>query len=741
MKNSTLKINGMSCASCVRNVEKSVSKVNGVKEVNVNLVTEKMVVKYTDKTNIDAIKKAVSDAGYEAVNDAESDEDQLNKEKEINTIKNKTIVALIFSIPLFYMAMAPMLNLPLPQLFDPMKQPLYYTLTELLLAIPVIIVGFEFYAKGFKALANKKPNMDSLIAIGTSAAFIFSLYSLYRIINGDVHFVDKLYFETASIIIALVLLGRYLEAKAKGRTSQAIKKLMGLTPKTALVEKDGKEINVSIEMVNINDIVIVKPGERIPADGIIIEGHTSIDESMITGESIPVEKEQGDKVIGASLNKSGFFKFRVLNVGENTVLSQIIKLVSDAQGSKAPIAKMADIVASYFVPVVIVIAILSSLIWLLVGESFEFSLTIFVSVLVIACPCALGLATPTAIMVASGKAAENGLLFKNATALEVAAKIEVIVLDKTGTITEGKPKVTDVVSNSFNEEQIIKLAATVEKGSEHPLGEAIINRFNQLNLKYGVGKNYNILSGLGLEAIVDDQKIILGNLRLIKEKELYIADYDKISDRLSSEGKTPIYIATEKEVIGIIAVADVVKPKSAMAIRKINKMGIRTVMLTGDNENTAIAIAKQVGIKEVLADVMPEDKANKIKELQKSSLVAMVGDGINDAPALAQADIGIAIGNGTDIAMESGNVVLMNNEITDIVKAIDISTKTIKNIKQNLFWAFIYNIFGIPVAAGLLYAFNGPLLNPIIAALAMSLSSVSVVTNALRLNNIKYEKN
>lgn len=740
MKNSTLKINGMSCASCVRNVENSVSKVSGVKEVNVNLVTEKMMVKYTDKTGLEAIKKAVSDAGYEAVDDAESDEDQLNKEKEIKIIKNKTIIALIFSIPLFYMAMSPMLNLPLFAIFNPMEQPLYYALTELFLSIPVIMVGLEFYIKGFKTLVNGKPNMDSLIAIGTSAAFIFSLYSLYRIINGDMYFADKLYFETASIIIALVLLGRYLEAKAKGRTSQAIKKLMGLTPKTALVERNGKEISVAIEMVNINDIVIVKPGERIPADGVIIEGHTSVDESMITGESIPIEKEQGDNVIGASINKSGFFKFKVLNIGKNTVLSQIIKLVSEAQGSKAPIAKMADIVASYFVPVVIVIAILSSVIWLLTGESIEFSLTIFVSVLVIACPCALGLATPTAIMVASGKAAENGVLFKNATALEITAKIKVIVFDKTGTITEGKPKVTGVISNHFNEEYIIKLAATVEKGSEHPLGEAIIDRFNQLNLKYGVGKNYNILSGLGIEAIVDDQKIILGNLKFIKQKELYLANYEKISERLSTEGKTSIYIATEKEVIGIIAVADVVKSKSVMAINKLNEMGIRTIMLTGDNEKTAIAIAEQVGIKEVLADIMPEDKANKIKELQKDKLVvAMVGDGINDAPALAQADIGIAIGNGTDIAMESGNVVLMNNEITDITKAIDISSKTIKNIKQNLFWAFIYNIFGIPVAAGLLYVFNGPLLNPIIAALAMSLSSVSVVTNALRLNNLKYK--
>jgi Cu+-exporting ATPase len=552
-------------------------------------------------------------------------------------------------------------------------------------------------------------------------------------------YVDDLYFETAGVIITLILLGKYLEAVSKGRTSEAIKKLMGLAPKTAIVIQDDKEIEIPIEEVEVGDIILVKPGAKIPVDGEVVEGHTTIDESMLTGESIPVDKKVGDKVIGASINKHGSIKFKATKVGSDTALAQIIKLVEDAQGSKAPIAQMADIVSAYFVPIVFVIATLSALAWYFSGESTVFSLTIFIAVLVIACPCALGLATPTAIMVGTGKGAEYGVLIKGGEALETTHKIQTIVFDKTGTITEGRPEVTDIVTTGIIErDKLLQIAASAEKGSEHPLGEAIVRGAEKENLEMLKLSKFLAIPGHGIEVEIDGQMILLGNRKLMVERNVVLTQLENDSDRLASEGKTPMYMAIGNQLAGIIAVADVVKESSAKAIKRLHEMGIEVAMITGDNKRTAEAIAKQVGIDRVLAEVLPQDKANEVKKLQgEGKKVAMVGDGINDAPALAQADIGIAIGSGTDVAMESADIVLMRSDLMDVPTAIQLSKSTIRNIKQNLFWAFAYNVAGIPLAAGLFYAFGGPKLNPIFAAAAMSLSSVSVLTNALRLKSFK----
>ena len=591
-----------------------------------------------------------------------------------------------------------------------------------------------------KNLFKLAPNMDSLISVSTLAAFIYGIFAIYKIIIGDNphDYAMHLYFESIATILTLITLGKYLEAVSKGKTSEAIKKLMGLAPKVATVIRDNKEMQVSIEDVEISDIVIVKPGEKIPVDGEVIEGITSVDESMLTGESIPVEKVTGSTVIGASINKNGFIKYKATKVGQDTALAQIIKLVEDAQGSKAPIAKIADVMSAYFVPVVISLAIISSVSWLIAGESFIFSLTIFISVLVIACPCALGLATPTAIMVGTGKGAENGILIKGGEALETTHKIDTIVFDKTGTITEGKPKVTDIITNSISEEELLILAASSEKGSEHPLGEAILNEGRNKNLKLKKIDKFNAIAGQGIDVIIENKNILLGNRKLMIDQNIDITIFnDKVED-LSNQGKTPMYIAINKEIKGIIAVADVVKVSSKKAIETLHKMGIKTVMITGDNENTAKAIAKEVGIDNVLAEVLPEDKAKSIKKLQdENKKVAMVGDGINDAPALAKADIGIAIGSGSDVAIESADIVLIRSDLMDVSNAIKLSKATIRNIKQNLFWAFAYNVLGIPVAMGVLHIFGGPLLNPMIAAAAMSLSSISVLLNALRLKNFK----
>lgn len=742
MKEITLPIGGMSCASCASTVEKALNKLEGVENASVNFATEKATVTYNPaELRLSEIKSAVAQAGYEALEieaGEQIDEERERRTKEIKTLWKKFIVSAIFAVPLLYIAMGHMLNLPLPAIIEPAENPFNFALIQLLLAIPVAIAGNKFYTVGFKSLFKGHPNMDSLIAIGTTAAILYGLYGTLRISQGDLQYANDLYFESAGVIITLILLGKYMEAVSKGKTSEAIKSLMNLQAKTAIIIQDGKEMTIPIDEVEVGDIILVKPGEKIPVDGIVVEGTTSVDESMLTGESIPVEKNQGDNVVGASINKNGIISFKATKVGKDTALAQIIKLVEDAQGSKAPIAKMADIIAGYFVPVVIGIAILASLAWFLTGASSIFSLTIFIAVLVIACPCALGLATPTAIMVGTGKGAENGVLIKGGVPLETAHKIQTIVFDKTGTITEGEPKVTDIVTaEGLSQDQLLVLAGSAEKGSEHPLGEAVVKGVEEKGLEFKKLDKFQAIPGHGIEVEIDGKDILLGNKKLMDDKKISIT-LQQESDKLASEGKTPMFMAINNQLAGIVAVADTVKETSAAAIRELHHMGIEVAMITGDNRRTAEAIAKEVGIDIVLAEVLPEDKANEVRKLQeKDKMVAMVGDGINDAPALAQADVGLAIGSGTDVAMESADIVLMKDDLMDVVTAIQLSKATIRNIKQNLIWAFGYNTAGIPIAAGVLYLFGGPLLNPMFAAAAMSLSSVSVLTNALRLKGFK----
>lgn len=623
-------------------------------------------------------------------------------------------------------------------MIDPMRNPLNFGLIQLVLTLPVVFTGYKFYQVGIKNLVQLSPNMDSLVAIGTLTAFLYSLFGIYQISQGDAHYAMHLYFESAAVILTLITLGKYLEAVSKGKTSQAIKALMGLAPKTATVERKGVELEVPIEEVMVGDLVLVKPGEKLPVDGEVVEGMTAIDESMLTGESIPVEKTVGSQVIGASLNKTGFIKYKATRVGRDTALSQIVKLVEDAQGSKAPIAKMADIISAYFVPIVMGLAVISSLLWKVSGESDVFALSIFISVLVIACPCALGLATPTAIMVGTGKGAEYGVLIKGGEALEMTHRLQTIVFDKTGTITEGKPKVTDVLALSLSEEQLLSYAASAEKASEHPLGEAIVREAQDRGYALCELESFHAMIGRGIEGVILGQKLLIGNLKLMVEHQIDVSSLQEKTDELAYEGKTPMYMAIDGELAGVIAVADTVKESSKKAIETLHQMGIQVAMITGDNQKTADAIARQVGIDLVLAEVLPADKANEVKKLQQSGRkVGMVGDGINDAPALAQADIGIAIGSGTDVAIESADIVLMKSDLMDVSTAIRLSKATILNIKENLFWAFAYNVLGIPVAMGVLHLFGGPLLNPMIAAAAMSLSSVSVLLNALRLRKFK----
>ncbi|MEL7660297.1 heavy metal translocating P-type ATPase [Acetobacterium wieringae] len=742
----TIPIGGMTCASCSARVEKVLGKLEGITSATVNLATEKATVHYdTQQIKLSTIRQAIEKAGYQALEIEKKtaiDEDKLRKEKEIRTLKTKLIVSATFGIPLLYLAMGAMiwwLRLPIPSFLEPMQYPLTYAIVQIILVIPIIIAGHRFYSVGFKAIIQRSPNMDSLIAMGTSAAILYSLYSVYQISIGNFGAVEDLYFETAGVIITLILLGKYLEAVSKGKTSEAIKKLMGLAPKTAVVIRDGVEIETPIDEVEIDDVILVKPGGKIPVDGIVIEGNTAIDESMLTGESMPIDKKSGDAVYAASINKNGVIKFRATKIGGDTALAQIIKLVEDAQGSKAPIAQLADIVSSYFVPIVFVIAVLAFAGWYFTGHTFVFAMTIFISILVIACPCALGLATPTAILVGTGKGAEYGILIKGGEALETTHLIDTIVFDKTGTITEGKPEVTDIVTaNGIERDWLLQIAASAEKGSEHPLGEAIVRGAQKENLETLKIDTFKAIPGYGIEVEVDGSRLLLGNRKMMDENSISLITLEEESDRLAEEGKTPMYIAMDGTLSGIIAVADVVKASSKAAIAKLHEMGIEVAMITGDNKKTAEAIAKQVGIDRVLAEVLPQDKSNEVKKLQaEGRKVAMVGDGINDAPALAQADIGIAIGSGTDVAMESADIVLMRSDLMDVPTAIKLSKSTIRNIKQNLVWAFGYNVAGIPIAAGLLYLFDGPLLNPIFAAAAMSLSSVSVLTNALRLKGFK----
>jgi P-type Cu+ transporter len=745
-KRVTIPIEGMTCASCVARIEKVVGRLDGVGTVSVNLATEKADVTYEpSRVRLSSIKKAITDAGYtpREVDATDTvDHDAERKEHEIRVMWTKFIVAASAAVPLLYLAMGhmiPSLRFPIPWFLEPMQYPLVFAFVQILLVIPAIIAGNRFYRVGVKAILHLAPNMDSLIAIGTAAAVLYSLYNTVRIATGDFAATGNLYFETAAVIIALILLGKTLEAVSKGKTSQAIKKLMGLAPKTAVVIHEGKETEIPISEVEVGDLVRVRPGEKVPVDGEVVDGYTSVDESMLTGESIPVEKKAGDAVTGASLNKNGTITFRATRVGADTALAQIIKLVEQAQGSKAPIAQLADVVSGYFVPIVILIALAAGAAWLLTGQSVAFSMTIFTSVLVIACPCALGLATPTAIMVGTGKGAEHGILIKGGAALEETHRIQTIVLDKTGTITEGAPVVTDItLADGTGEDMLLQLAASAEKGSEHPLGEAIVRSAEGRGLPILPLEKFQALPGRGIEARIGGKALLLGNEKLMSERGVDLGSLAETSSAMASGGKTPMFVSIDARAAGIIAVADVPKKTSAAAIAKLRAMGIEVVMITGDNARTAQAIAKQVGVDRVLAEVLPRDKAEAVKTLQaEGRKVAMVGDGINDAAALAQADIGIAIGSGTDVAIESADIVLMKSDLADVAGAIQLSKGTIRTIKQNLFWAFCYNVLGIPIAAGVLHLFGGPLLNPIFAAAAMSLSSVSVVSNALRLRRLK----
>lgn len=753
LKTETYDIEGMTCASCALTVEKAVGKLAGVEESSVNLATEKLKVSYNSQNLYPSqIIEAVTKAGYQALPETGQMAAPLTEERQDRQMKNlwtRFIWSAIFSLPLLYIAMGPMLplgGLPLPDFINPAYEPVRYALVQIFLTLPVVYLGRAFYIKGFKNLFLGHPNMDSLIAVGTSSALLQGLVMTALLAIGQVvihhggH--PELYFESAAVILTLITLGKYMEGISKGRTSQAIKKLMDLAPKTARVMRNQVEVDVPLEQVLVGDLLVIRPGEKIPVDGQVVEGHSTVDESMLTGESLPVTKEVGSQVVGGAINKNGSFTFRAIKVGQDTTLSQIIQLVQEAQGSKAPIAKLADQVSAVFVPIVMGLALLAGLAWFFLGqESWIFSFSILISVLVIACPCALGLATPTAIMVGTGKGAEYGVLIKSGDSLEEAQKIQTIVFDKTGTITEGKPIVTDVlVVGQLEEEELLRLAAAAEQGSEHPLGEAIVESAKARNIALPKVDAFTALAGFGIVAEVEGASLYLGNSKWMATQNIELGEFQAHAQALAAKGKTPMYIGQGGQLLGIIAVADTIKETSREAIAKLQKMGIETIMLTGDNRLTAQAIAQQVGIDRVLSEVLPEDKAREVKKLQEDGRhVAMVGDGINDAPALAQAHIGMAIGNGTDVAIESADIVLMRNRLTDVATAIQLSRATIRNIQQNLFWAFAYNVIGLPVAMGILYVFGGPQMNPMLAGAAMSLSSVSVLLNALRLKGFKPE--
>lgn len=762
--NQKFNVTGMTCSACSARVERGVKKVDGVQAVNVNLLTNSMAVEYDeDITDNARIIQAVAESGYNAslfirgaASSVAKSEKAVNPmENEIKEMKYRLIISLVLWIPLMYLAMHHMfkewIGLPVPEFikaaFHGPENGISFAFTQLLLLMPIVYVNRKYFQIGFRTLAKRSPNMDSLIAMGSFAAIAYGIFAIFRIGyglgHGDMNTVDHylmdIYFESAGTILTLITLGKFLETRSKGKTSEAIRKLMDLAPKTAFVVRNGQEIEIPVEDVAVDELVLVRPGQSIPVDGIIVEGNSAVDQSALTGESIPVEKQIGDQVIAATINKTGFFKFKAQKVGNDTTLAKIIELVEEASSSKAPIAKLADKISGIFVPVVICIAIAAAVIWILLGQSFEFALSIGIAVLVISCPCALGLATPVAIMVGTGKGASNGILIKSAEALETAHTINTVVLDKTGTITEGKPRVTDIATaNGVTIRQLVEVAASIEKPSEHPLADAIVEEANKTGVALKDVGEFTAISGRGIVAVIDGREYIAGNLALMNERNINVSTLKDTSEAFAEDGKTPLYFADAQRLLGVIAVADVVKPTSHEAIEQFKKMGIDVVMLTGDNKRTAEAIRRQLNINTVVAEVLPQDKESEVRRIQESGKrVAMVGDGINDAPALVRADVGIAIGAGTDIAIESADVVLMKSDLLDAVTAIQLSKATIRNIKQNLFWAFFYNTIGIPLAAGVFYSLLGWKLNPMFGAAAMSMSSVCVVLNALRLKLFK----
>lgn len=755
MKMEKFQITGMSCAACQIHVAKSVQKLDGVSDVDVSLLANTMVVKYDDlKTDSQKIAEAVSKAGYGAFlfehhggrNDFRREWQRRKEEEVLNQkkLKQRLILSIIFLIPLLYISMGHMLLLPVPLFLSGKENSLLFAFTQFLLTIPVVVINGHFFVSGIKAFFNKMPNMDSLVAIGAGASLLYGIFAIYMMIYGFSHenfdfvlrYSKVLYFESCATILTLVTVGKYLEARSKAKTSDALDKLVNLAPKTAVIIRNGKEVIIPSEQVVSGDIVLIKPGESIPVDGVVTDGYGYVDQSAITGESIPVEKNIGDEVLSATVNKNGSFRFRASNVGEDTTLARIIKLVDEAGSSKAPIARLADSISGIFVPAVIVIAILTAICWIAAGQSFEFAFNCAVSVLVISCPCALGLATPVAIMVGMGKAAEYGILIKSAESLERLHSVDTVVLDKTGTVTSGHPKVTDVeVFANLSEKDFLSIAASIEQGSEHPLAGAVVNKAKEEGIEIKTPDKFEIIPGKGVLAVIDGESYTAGNIKLMSENEVEdSAFFGKMSEKYSYLGKTPLFFAKNKKLLGLIAVADSVRQTSADAVMYLKQSGLRVILLTGDNRLTAGSIAKEVGIDEVIADVRPEGKEAEVGRLQDSGhRVAMVGDGVNDAPALVRADVGIAIGAGTDIAVDSGDVVLMKDSLLDVVRAIRLSGEVVKNIRTSLFWAFVYNIIGIPVAAGVLYPAFGLLLSPMIAAAAMSLSSVCVVSNALRI--------
>mgnify|MGYP000886977108 FL=1 len=751
MKSEVYNVDGMTCAACSSAVERVTRKLPGVETSNVNLTTNKLTIVYDEsQVTPDMIINKVSRAGFEATpvqedKDLKAQEEEAweKQEEQFHVMRNRLIVAICFAVPLLYISMGHMLpfELPLPGFLHMDAHPLNYAIAQLILTIPVLIAGRKFYLVGIRALFKGNPNMDSLVAIGTGSAFIYSLCMTVTIPSSPMN-AHHLYYESAAVVVTLVMLGKYMESRSKGKTSEAIRKLMELAPDTAILYENGSEREIETALVRTGQHLLIKPGSRIPLDGTVVSGTSSVDESMLTGESIPVEKQSGDTLIGGSMNYNGAMEMEVTHIGGDTTLSKIIKMIEDAQGNKAPISKLADQVAGYFVPAVMAIAIVAALLWLVFGgKELSFVLTIFVSVLVIACPCALGLATPTAIMVGTGLGASHGVLIKSGEALETAHKVDTVVFDKTGTITEGKPKVTDIVviDKDETEDSLLQLAAGCEQMSEHPLGQAIVVRAREQGLALTMPEQFESITGAGIIATVNGVETAVGNSRLVKQMNISIDEAVRNqAHEMANQGKTPMYLISAGVLKGIICVADTIKQTSIEAVDQLKSLGVTVYMLTGDNQKTADYIGKQAHIDTVIAEVLPDDKANVVAKLQaEGKTVMMVGDGINDAPALVQADVGTAIGSGSDIALESGDIVLMKSDLRDVYKAVKLSRLTIRNIKQNLFWAFFYNTLGIPVAAGVLYLFGGPLLDPMFAGFAMSLSSVCVVSNALRLKTMK----